>query len=100
MKRQQYLRRGIYIACALVAGAIGVFVTCMALSHDGKCSGVFPGLSEPQHCSLWQYLTGEGLAVALLLLLTYWPLVAVVVVLPPAVGYFLDRRETRRAESG
>lgn len=92
MTRHRNLRRGACITGAIVAVSTLVLVACLGYSYDGRCSGFFPELSAAQQCSLWQYVSGEGLAIALVLLWGYWPIIMAIVALPPALGYFIDWR--------
>jgi hypothetical protein len=64
----------------------------MGIAYDGKCGGFFPGLSVPRPCSFWEYLSGDMLVVAMILVVTFWPLLLALVVLPPTVGYLFDRQ--------
>jgi hypothetical protein len=89
--RGRYFRRGAYVACG--AACIGVvLLVVIGLAYDGKCGGFFPGLSAPRSCTFVEYLSGDVLVFALILGVTYWPLVLAVLFLPPLVGYVLDRR--------
>jgi hypothetical protein len=93
MASRRYFRSGVRFSISLCALATLIFVVRMAFAYHGKCGGFFPGLSAPRDCSLWTYLSGDSLAVGLILLMTYWPVVAVAIILPPALGYLRDRRE-------
>jgi hypothetical protein len=68
----------------------------MVISYDGKCGGFFPGMSARRPCSLWQYATGDMLAIAMVLAITYWPVVIMLLILPFFIGYLFDRRQLRR----
>jgi hypothetical protein len=74
-----------------------IHVVNILVSYDGKCGGFFPGLSVRRPCSLWQYATGDMLAIAMVLAITYWPAVLMLLVLPPLVGHLFDRRLSHRA---
>ena len=84
-------RRALRLALVVVAALVVVGVAGLALSYDGRCGGYFPGLSAPRPCSRWAYLTGDGLAIVLVLSVSYWPLLLVLAFLP-VIGYWLDRR--------
>ena len=77
-----------------------VFVVGAAFSYDGLCGGFFPGLSGRTACPLWAYMSGDAFAVGMILLVTLWPLVVALLVLPPIVGYWFDRRGSRNPSSG
>jgi hypothetical protein len=67
----------------------------MVISFDGKCGGFFPGMSARRPCSLWQYAMGDMLAIAMVLAITYWPVVLILLILPSFVGHLFDRRKLR-----
>jgi hypothetical protein len=93
--KRLHFRRGVYVACALILGLMAVYAVCMGLSYDGKCGGFFPGLSGRHACSLAEYMFGEVVAISLILASLYWPVVLLLLILPPLIGYILDRK--RRA---
>jgi hypothetical protein len=96
MKRLNLLR-GVYVACGIVLCAAIVFVATAIFGYDGLCGGFFPGLSVRKPCSMWSYMSGDMLVVAMILLATFWPLVLALLLLPPVVGHLIDRRATRHA---
>jgi hypothetical protein len=65
----------------------------IGFSYDGQCGGFLPWLAGPRPCPLWEYVAGNMLLIAVLLGATYWPLALALLLLPPVVGYLLDRRE-------
>jgi hypothetical protein len=92
MMRRRYFLRGVYIACgAFVCIAIVLFVR-IGLSYDGSCGGFLPALAGPRPCSFWEYVFGSLLLFAVLLGATYWPLVLALLIVPPFIGFLLDRR--------
>jgi hypothetical protein len=91
MKRR-YLLRGVYLAFGIVLCIAIVILVRIGFSYDGKCGGFFPGMVAPNPCSLWEYLSGDMLVLAILLAVTYWPIALLVLLLPPVVGYLFDRR--------
>jgi hypothetical protein len=96
MKRPNLLR-GVYVSCGILLCIVIVFVVSAAFGYDGLCGGFFPGLSVRKSCSLWAYMSGDVFVIALILMLTFWPLVLALLFLPPIVGYLFDRRGTRHA---
>jgi hypothetical protein len=90
--RRPNLRRGVYVTFGICLCIVIAFAVAAAFGHDGLCGGFFPGLSVRRPCSLWEYVSGDMFAIALVLVLTYWPLLLVTLVLPPMVGYWIDRR--------
>jgi hypothetical protein len=56
-----------------------------------------PGAETPfvRTRSLWQYLSGDVLSFALIMLTTFWPVVFALLVLPALGGYLLNRRRRR-----
>jgi hypothetical protein len=91
MKRR-YLLRGVYVALGIVLCIAIAFLVSVAFSYDGKCGGFFPGVSAPDPCSFWEYLSEDIALFAILLAVAYWPIALSVLLLPPLVGYWLDRR--------
>jgi hypothetical protein len=96
MKRR-FLLRGAYIACGILLCIALVSAVSLGLAYDGTCGGFFPGLSARRSCSFWEYFSGDMLAIAMILGATFWPVVLALLVLPPFVGYWLDRRGKRDA---
>jgi hypothetical protein len=96
MKRPNLLR-GAYVTCGMLLCIAIVFVASAVFSYDGLCGGFFPGVSTRQPCSLWGYMSGDMLVIAMILMITFWPLVLALLVLPPLVGIWIDRRGTRHA---
>ena len=70
----------------------GAYIVDMVIAYDGKCGGFFPGISARQPCSLWEYAKGDMLAIALVLAITYWPVMLALLVLPSLIGHLYDRR--------
>src|SRR5579871_2077206 len=91
------LIRGVYVACGIAICFAMILVVIAASGYDGFCGGFFPGLSVRKPCSMWSYISGDVLVVAMILISTFWPLVLLLLVLPPVVGYWFDRRRTRHA---
>jgi hypothetical protein len=90
--RKRYFLRGVYVAIGIVLCiAIGLAVQ-IALSYDGKCGGFLPWLAGPKPCSFWDYLSGNMLLFTLLFGSAYWPFLLALLILPPLVGFLLDRR--------
>jgi hypothetical protein len=87
----------VYIACGILLCVAIISVVSLGLAYDGKCGGYFPGLSVRRPCSLWEYVSGDMSAIAMVLVVAFWPLVLALLVLPPLVGYWFDRRARRNA---
>jgi hypothetical protein len=91
------LVRGSYVACGILLCMAIAFVATAAVGYDGLCGGFFPELSVRKPCSFWGYLSGDMLVIAMILMITFWPLVLALLVLPPLAGYWMDRRATHHA---
>ena len=94
---RRYLLRGMYVAWGILFCVAIISVVNLGIAYDGKCGGFFPGLSVRRPCSLWEYVSGDMLAIAMVLVAAFWPLLLALLVLPPFVGYLLDRRAGRNA---
>jgi hypothetical protein len=88
------LLRGTYFAGAIVLCAVIVSLILMGLSYNGRCGGFFPELSAPRACSFLGYMFGDVVAISVIMISTFWPIVVVVLIVPPFVGYLLDRRSS------
>lgn len=95
--RKSRLFRGVYIAGAVLLCLAIIFALRMGFSYDGKCGGFLPEVSAPRPCSLWAYMTGDVLAIALIVAVTYWPLLLLLIVAAVLLGYFLRRGRHGRA---
>ena len=91
-QERRYLLRGLYFALGIFLFVAMVFLARMGFSYDGRCGGFFPGLAAPRPCTLWEYLSGDVLVSALLLVVAYWPIALLVLLLPPLAGFLFDRR--------
>jgi hypothetical protein len=94
---RRYLRRGMYVAGGVLLCVAIVSVVNLGIAYDGKCGGYFPGLSVRRSCSLWEYVSGDMVAIAMVLVAALWPVLLALLLLPPFVGYLLDRRARRNA---
>jgi hypothetical protein len=94
---RRYLLRGMYVAGAMLLFVAIVSVVNLGIAYDGKCGGFFPGLSVRRSCSLSEYASGDMLVIGMILLAAFWPLLLALLILPPFVGYLLDRRARRNA---
>lgn len=92
MARRPYLVRGIYVTCGIVLLVVIAALSQLALSYDGTCGGFLPALAGPRPCSFWKYAFENLLLYAIFPGNTYWPAVLVLLLVPPIVGYVLDRR--------
>jgi hypothetical protein len=90
--RNSPLFRGVYIAGAVLLCVAIIFALRMGLSYDGKCGGMLPEVSAQRPCSLWSYMTGDVLAIAVVVGITYWPLLFILIVAAVLLGYFFGRR--------
>jgi hypothetical protein len=84
--------RGVCIAGAVLLCVAMIFVLRMGFSYDGKCGGFLPEVSAQRPCSLWSYMTGDVLAIALVLGITYWPVLVLLTILAVLTAYFFARR--------
>jgi hypothetical protein len=91
--------RGVYVACAILLLIALVSIANLALSYDGQCGGFFPGLSGRKPCSFLQYVSGDAVAIAMVLAVTFWPLLLALLIVPPFVGYLFDRRAKRNTDA-
>jgi hypothetical protein len=87
--------RGVYLAGAVLLCVAMIFAFRMGFSYDGKCGGFLPEVSAQRPCSLWAYMTGDVLAIALVLGITYWPVLVALVILAVLAAYFFARRGKR-----
>ncbi|MEO7728970.1 MAG: hypothetical protein ABIS45_17090 [Burkholderiales bacterium] len=90
---RKYFKRGIYVAITIAICLALLYLVITGFAFDGKYGGFFPGVSAPRSCSFWHYMSGDVLAIAMIVAITGWPLMLAIVILPPAVGYWLDRRK-------
>jgi hypothetical protein len=88
----RYFRRGVYVACAMILCLVIVCIVLMGLSYDGQCGGYFPGLSGRRPCSLSEYMFGDVVAISVIMASAYWPVVVTLLLLPPFIGYWFDRK--------
>ena len=90
----RFFRWGLYGALAVPSLLAMVLVAESALSYQGKCGGLMPFLAGPRPCSFWEYASASLEFTALVLWDAYWPLIVLLLLIPPAVGYLLDRKGT------
>lgn len=95
--RPRYFVRGVYVACGMLLCFLIIYFVQIGLSYDGKCGGFFPGLSVRKPCSFWDYLSGDVLAIAMIMGGALWPVAVALLALPPLAGYWFDRRKQSRA---
>jgi hypothetical protein len=93
LSRRAYFLRGLYVTCGALLCITGVYVADMVIAYDGKCGGFFPGISARHACSLWEYATGDMLAIAMVLAISYWPVMLALLILPSFIGHLFDRRQ-------
>lgn len=89
--RHSRLFRGACIAGAVLLCAAMIFALRMGFSYQGKCGGFFAEVSAPRACSLWEYMTGDVLAIALVMTISCWPVLLLLVILAALTGYFFAR---------
>ena len=94
---RKYFKRGIYVTFAIAISLALLILVIMGFAFDGKCGGFFPGVSAPRACSFWNYMAGDVVAIAMVVAITVWPLGLAILILPPAVGYWLDWRKQAHA---
>lgn len=94
-RKQHYLRRGLYVTCAIILCVALVLLVRIGLSYDGICTSAIPEVAAPRPCSFWQYVTRNAILFGLILAVAYWPLLLMIVLLPPLIGYLVDRRIQR-----
>ena len=90
-RARTHWRRGLKVTVGLALGLAALALAVVARSYDGHCGGYFPGLAAPRPCSRWEFVSGDGPAILLVLAVSDWPLL-LLLALPPAVGWWLDRR--------
>jgi hypothetical protein len=90
--RKSNLLRVAYIAGAVLLCMAMIFALRMGFSYDGKCGGFLPEVSAQKPCSLWAYMTGDVVAMAVVVAITYWPVLLLLVILAVPAGYIFGRR--------
>src|SRR5215510_4438598 len=96
MKRRRYFCRGVYLSCGIVLCVAVVSLVQSTMSYHGECGGFFPSLAGSRPCSFWDYASFD-LMLYVVLSVAYWPFVLGMLLLPPLVGYLLDRRRQASA---
>lgn len=94
-RKRHYLRRGLYVTLAILLCVALVLLVRIGLSYDGICTSAIPEVGAPTPCSFWQYVSRNTILFGLILAAVYWPLLLVIVLLPPLIGYLIDRRIQR-----
>jgi hypothetical protein len=94
---RRYFLRGIYVAGGMLLCVAIVSVVNLVIAYDGKCGGYFPGISVRRSCSLLEYVSGDMLVIGMILVTAFWPFVLALLILPPFVGYLIDRRAGRNS---
>jgi hypothetical protein len=92
MERQRYFRRGVWVSCGIVLCIAVYYLVVMAVSYNGRCLG-WPGIGGGE-CSFWDYMSSMVILVFVGMTLGYWPVLLGIMVLPPLIGYLLDRRRS------
>ena len=92
--RRRYFLRGIGVTCGMLLCVALIYLVYLGFSYDGKCPVFFYTVSRspPKACTFWEYVSEDMHMMALLMGAAYWPFVLALLVLPPFVGYLLDRR--------
>src|SRR5215510_4832244 len=91
VNRRRYLWWGVYVSCGSVLCVAVVSLVGSTMSYHGECGGLIPWLAGPRPYSFWDYAS-FNLNLFVVLSVTYWPVVLGILLLPPLVGYLLDRR--------
>ena len=92
MPKRRYLMRGVQIDLGVILlAAFALFLT-LAWSYDGKCGGFLPFLSAAAPCSFSHYVFGGMAVYTLILGIEFWPFVLGALLLPPLIGFLIDRR--------
>lgn len=92
VRRNHYALRGLYVALAVLLCSTLVLLVRIGLAYDGMCTSAIPEVGTPTPCSFWQYLSRNAVLLCLILAATHWRVVLATVLLPPIVGYVIDRR--------
>jgi hypothetical protein len=96
MNERENLRLGVYLSCVIVLFISVFYFVTFAVSFHGKCGLSWTGLTTSVECSIVDYasfifkLTIFAIAVTAI---TFWPIALGILVLPPLIGYLLDRRK-------
>src|SRR5262245_28207435 len=93
MKSRRYLWWGVSVSCGGVLCVGLVSLVRSTLSYYSVCGGLFPFLAGPTLCSFWDYASSDLRFWFAVLILAYWPPVLGILLVPPLVGYWLDRRQ-------
>src|SRR5215510_6331757 len=92
MKRRRYFWRAVYVSIGSVLCFAVISLVQSIMSYHGECGGLFPFLAGPKPCSFWDYASRDLMFSFAVLGVAYWPFVLGMLLLPPLVGYLLDRR--------
>jgi phosphatidylglycerophosphate synthase len=84
---------GLFIPIVILILATIVNAVLLAGSYDGKCGGYLPWLAGPKPCTLFEFVTSNLVLVGVIMWSSYWPIVVVLLFMPAAVGYLLDKRK-------
>ena len=89
--RRHYFWWGVYVSGGSVLCVAVVSLVGSIMSYRGECGGFIPSLAGPKPCPFWDYAS-FNLILFVVLSIVYWPIVLGILLLPPLVGYLLDRR--------
>ena len=90
MKTRRYVVWGVCVSCASVLGIAVVSFVHSAMSYDGECGGLMPFLGGTRPCSFWDHASSD-LGLFVVLNVGYGPIVLATLLVPPLIGYLLDR---------
>jgi hypothetical protein len=89
---RRYFLCGLLVPIAILIVTSIIIILNIAFSYDGKCGGLLPWLAGSKPCSLWEYVSGNTLAVFAVLWISYWPFALALLLISTLIGFFLDRQ--------
>lgn len=92
MRSRSHFRQGVYASCGIVLCIAVYLFGQSAMTYHGTCGGLWFGLSGPQPCSFWSYMSSDLTLVIGIGGVVFGPMLAGILLIPPLVGSALDRR--------